>query len=687
MGLHDDALTVVQHHFVGREEHTARFLALLTGSEGRIWWIFGPGGIGKSRLLSFMADQARSSGRPVVAADFRTGGGPTEDLIGAVQSSGSSQVGAGSPVLLLDSFEPSQASVDWLRDRLLPRMPSGSLVVIASRQAPAAELQGNAWSALLDIIPLRGLSSAEGQSLLSGAGLATEHVPKALDLAHGHPLALQLLSQQTGDWFEGLTKDRIDQAPDLVQTLLGRLVQQFPSEAHRLAVEAAIIGRVTTRGLLRGLCGQDQGDEVFDWLASQPWMDHVPDGICPHDLARDVVEADLSSNDPDRYAQAREVVCNHILERERVLRDPVRAATDYLFLHRWASEVRTAWDWSCFGQTTTTGLEPGDRDQIIELAVASYGHASGPVVEHWLDHQPSAFSVLRTSDQIAGFVTTLVFGDPTDEDLAADPSLATIWRRTLARGRLRPGQNLGFFRFVCDRKAGSLPPSPTYNLVTIQASSYWLTDTGLGLDYVVKPRDGTYRPMMDYVDFHRVPEADHRVGDREMVVYEHDWRDNPLSKWLERMESLSAGAPVRPAIDTAPVLVALDEDEFGEAVRDALRGLARPDRLIDNPLIESRVVRERLGEQGTEALVATVREAFAALDLDPRTTRARNALQETYLRGAITQEAAAEVLGTAFSTYRRHLSVGVELLTAQLWNWELHGRSAGFPTPSSPANA
>ena len=49
------------------------------------------------------------------------------------------------------------------------------------------------------------------------------------------------------------------------------------------------------------------------------------------------------------------------------------------------------------------------------------------------------------------------------------------------------------------------------------------------------------------------------------------------------------------------------------------------------------------------------------------------ALDATYLRPAANQEAAAERLGLPFSTYRRHLSTGVERVAAWLWERELHG--------------
>jgi hypothetical protein len=44
------------------------------------------------------------------------------------------------------------------------------------------------------------------------------------------------------------------------------------------------------------------------------------------------------------------------------------------------------------------------------------------------------------------------------------------------------------------------------------------------------------------------------------------------------------------------------------------------------------------------------------------------------VRPAATQEAAAELLGLPFSTYRGHLTRGVERVCDRLWQRELYGQ-------------
>ena len=57
--------------------------------------------------------------------------------------------------------------------------------------------------------------------------------------------------------------------------------------------------------------------------------------------------------------------------------------------------------------------------------------------------------------------------------------------------------------------------------------------------------------------------------------------------------------------------------------------------------------------------------------------RVAAAENRTYLRAAPSQEAAAEVLGLPFSTYRRHLGRAVDQLTEALWAVEI-----GVPGPA-----
>ena len=124
------------------------------------------------------------------------------------------------------------------------------------------------------------------------------------------------------------------------------------------------------------------------------------------------------------------------------------------------------------------------------------------------------------------------------------------------------------------------------------------------------------------------------------------------------------------AAESYPVL---SRGEFESALRSALKCLDRPEALLKNPLLDSRIVVENT--RGVDAkprqralvLQRLIRETTSGLQGHPKRARGYRALLYTYLRPATTQEKAAEILDLPFSTYRRHLAEGIALLTETLW--------------------
>lgn len=120
----------------------------------------------------------------------------------------------------------------------------------------------------------------------------------------------------------------------------------------------------------------------------------------------------------------------------------------------------------------------------------------------------------------------------------------------------------------------------------------------------------------------------------------------------------------------------LSQAEFVEAVRDALRGFSRPDTLQENPLLQSRVVMERVTmnaqkQEHVFILQTLIKEAAEALRQSPREAKCYRAINHTYLHPAPTQEQAAELLDLPFSTFRRHLKEGMTRIAEILWHREI----------------
>ena len=179
------------------------------------------------------------------------------------------------------------------------------------------------------------------------------------------------------------------------------------------------------------------------------------------------------------------------------------------------------------------------------------------------------------------------------------------------------------------------------------------------------------------MDIKRSPEADFEVGGKHYAQFAHDWRAMPIASWLEMLGERELNTDLKPSDlerEAPTPLVVLSQPEFEEAVRDALRDYTRANALQHNPLLRSRLITDRSkGQSNASSLQTLIREAAQNLKTNPKDEKLYRALQRTYLEPAATQELAAEVLDLPFSTYRRHLSNGIERMVAWLWQQELHG--------------
>ena len=588
-------------------------------------------------------------------------------------------------MLLLDTFEGAVGLEDWLREEFVPALPASALVVIAGRNAPeGAWRRDPGWGDLLRVVSLRNLGPHDARALLSSAGVAEQEQGWMLELSHGHPLALSLLvevlSQRHGA--ADVAPLELGAAPDVV----GRLVESFlagvPSPRHRLALECVAHARRATAGLLGSVFGEHEGEEVFSWLRGLSFMEYGAYGLVPHDLARDVIDADLRWRDPVAYRELHLRVRRHVSKRisESDGREHERAVADLIFLHRGNSAAAVLWDWSSLGEVYADALRDGDVAAIVSMVERHEGAESAAIAKHWLQRQPAGFYVLRgRGPEVLGFAAHIALHAAGPEDFARDPAARAAWAHAQRHAPPLPGDEVLFARFLMDRDVYQQAPSRALNVETIRSMQEWLGRPRLSWYYIAPADPEAMAPLMGYIHFDRAPEADFEVGARSYGVFARDWRRERGVEWLERMAGRELGdeAPAPdPKREVAPVL-ALSQPEFADAVRRALRDLHSPGALATNPLARARVVREREAEvSAPEALRGLLREALDALRDDPRSEKLMRALECTYVRPAPTQEAAAELLNLPFSTYRGHLTRGLEWVVDWLWQRELYGAGA-----------
>ena len=77
------------------------------------------------------------------------------------------------------------------------------------------------------------------------------------------------------------------------------------------------------------------------------FIEEDPYGVFPHDVARDVLDADLRWRDRASYADLHRRVRRHLVEQARRTRglEQHRWSADIIFLHRNNPLMRSFWDW------------------------------------------------------------------------------------------------------------------------------------------------------------------------------------------------------------------------------------------------------------------------------------------------------------------------------------------------------
>ena len=691
--------------FVGRaaelELFAARLQAAAAGDTAwdlfSVLWVHGPGGIGKSTLLGAYAETALNAGFTVAHIDARRIRPTPAGIQAALRESfdpvesvprpsadPDGDRGRGSMVVIVDAAERLEPVEGWLREEFLPSLPAQTVVVIAGRRPPGEEWRADpGWREPLRVVSLRNLSRDAVQILLAVERIPGDALGQVMALTHGHPLALSLLIdavRRSGTRPE--LPAALDELPDLVRALLSRVVDQVPSSRHRAALQISAHAAVTTEPVLRAALPMSDPQEVSDlwnWLRDLTFMEEGRAGIYPHDVARDILEADVRWRDPDAYADVHRRLRGYMIDNIRTQAGSPealqQAVADLLFLVRDHPVAGASWDWDALGEPPGECLNAEQANLIIAMTRTTQGDQQAKLAAHWLRRQPEAFRLFRDSEgNVAGYVARLSLHLATREDIEADPGAAALWRYAKQHHPPRPGEQVVAWRFLVDRDRNESHPRQSSTLYGVWHITDILLRPVTAWDFIAFQTDLDYwQPILNHWDFVHISEADYQIGSTRYVTFAHDWRRVGVADWLERTTARELGEQVS-APSTEPA-TALSHEEFAASVKQALRTLHQPQVLLRNPLLASSMVQTvlRQDSEGRPDLILRrlILQAASVLKSDPRADNLYRVVDRTYLRPAPTQEKAAELLDLPFSTYRRHRDRGIETITDWLWERDI----------------
>jgi AAA ATPase domain len=597
--------------------------------------IIGPGGIGKSALLREAARHARDRGISVVAIDGRELG----PAPGALEAALREACEHDRPLVLLDSYERMTALDSQIRHELLPELPDRAVVVIAGRGSPDPGWFSGGWEALTARLDLGELPPQEAQRLLAARGLTDDRVTAIVDWAAGSPLALALAADAAvadPGWNAATSPDR----PDILRSLLNRLVE---TELHGLrpsALGVAVVARTTTPELLRAVLPEEDADLSYRQLSELTITEELGTGIALHDLARKALLADLRLRNPELERDTRRRIADYLYSRGMAGELTMMIDMAYLVenpLLRWGF----GWDGNVSFRIDS--VRAGDTE-VIESRLMNNSHDREwwQLTRRYFTEAPDRVAIARDlSGHICGFLVSMSLA--TAPAFADDEPIAGPWLAH-ARRNAAAGESV-MWHAALDFTQGQ-----------VQAM--------LGVAGML--RCGAARPRFAYLPIDpalpgalefagalgatHLAELDVQVGEATVQCHRLDYGEGGIFTFIRAQVYAELGLPA-PEIPQPP---AADP----EAVRDILRNLRVPRELARSPLAQGTTVPER-----AESVRRLVWQAAAEAFGDSESERLlRSVLIAGYLEPLRSHEEAASKLLLSRAAYFRRLRSAVERL-------------------------
>src|SRR4051812_7498490 len=634
-----------EQRFVGRRRELELFDRILVEEPPyHVVLLHGPGGMGKSTLLREVARRGRAAGFEPILVDGRA----LDPVPGEIERAVAGVEDLWRPLLLFDTFERIEALGGWLRERMLPSLPAGAVVVLAGRRAPDPDWLQGGWESLVVEIPLAPLDDQEALELLGAHGVSEDPASsELLRWAEGSPLALTLgadTAREDRTW----RPQRLDERPALAEALVRRLARPELGGAEHDVLAVAALARATDAALLADVLPDIDAPDAEAWLRGLTFAEAVGDGVALHDLVRRALRADLRARDPEREAELRRRLADALYTRAQG--GAVRRVVDLAEL---VDDPMLRWG---FGAESTPrhrvdALHEGDVVALAELCAAR-----GSSKEWWDATQrlllgaPHPAVLARDSrGSICGYayaVTPSAAPPAADEDPVLGPWLA------YAREHHDDVEGALLWRDAVDFSSSTSGDVASPILALINTAAVLRCGTA-SPRYAYLPIDTGNEVAVAYakaVQARHMAELDVAGEERRLQCWVRDHGPGGIMRSLRDAVYRELGQrPPMPTPSTPGVFAAED-------VRDALRAFHQPLELARSPIARGRGPAERAASVRA-VLEEAVTNAFGEA---PGEQLVRRIVERGYIDPRGGHEAAAHELNVSRATYFRRLREGSE---------------------------
>jgi DNA-binding CsgD family transcriptional regulator len=545
---------------VGRGEERAHLEALLAPGGPAAVFVHGPGGIGKTTLvtgtlatlpLTCVSLDGRDTEPTVPGALAALGaalGRPPPPSAGAAAE----QIAAAEvDVLVIDSFERLNLLDGWIRNDLIGALPATVTTLLVGRRGPnVAWRAAPGWRALLGELPVGPLNGGDVDLLLATHGLDGDDALRIRTFAQGHPLAVVVAAEALARR-PGLPLGSGAPA-EVVEELFTVMLDDLGPRERALAEAASVLRRVTLP-LLAAIVDEPDIEQAWQTLRELPFTVTTAAGVELSGLAAPIVLEALELRDPARVRTLRTRAARTILDS--LAHGPDWASTADLLHLVQNPLIRNAYAPPEMLQHPAEQARSEDHDEIVAIARQYAGEQSVRLVERWWRARRDTFAVVRAVEGgVAAFSVTATVDDLVGS-AREDPLVQTVADH-LRDDPMPRGADAVVFRWALGRRHGERPTPEVAALVTDLKRTYLELRATLRRVYTIVADWPAGAPVLRVMGFDLLTEV--AVGDRRFAVACLDFGPGGVDAWIGRHVLAEHSRPVpartlRPEADGPPV--------------------------------------------------------------------------------------------------------------------------------------